>query len=109
MPQLLHILHARPHVTRPHVTLLNQDGRRHPLQNTLAVTAFILGIITLILGVVVRTHVFGSVLGVINLPLALISQLTSATIGERWFNVIGLVATAVGFALSLAHGGFTPW
>jgi hypothetical protein len=109
MPQLLHMLHTRPHLTCRHVTLLNQDGRRHPLQNTLAVTAFILGIITLILGMIVRAHIFGSFLGLINLPLALYSQLTSATIGERWFNVIGLVATAVGFALSLAHGGFTPW
>lgn len=110
MPQ---IPHTRPHLTRPHITpvktLLNNDGRRHPLQNSLAVTTIILGMITLVLGLIVRTHILGSIVGVINLPLALYSQLTSATLGERWLNVVGLIATAVGFALSLAHGGFTPW
>jgi hypothetical protein len=106
MPQ---ILRTRPHLTRPHLTLLNNDGRRHPLQNSLAVTTIMLGMITLVLGLIVRAHIFGSILGLINFPLALYSQMTSATIGERWLNVVGLVATAVGFALSLAHGGFTPW
>jgi hypothetical protein len=111
MPQILHTRPhlARPHLARPHVTLLNNDGRRHPLQNSLAVTTVALGMITLVLGLIVQAHVLGAVLAVINFPLALYSQLTSATIGERWLNVVGLIATAVGFALSLAHGGFTPW
>jgi hypothetical protein len=34
--------------------------------------------------------------------------MVSATTGERWLNVVGMVGSAVGVALALAHGGFTP-
>jgi hypothetical protein len=99
-----------PHVLRhrPHVTLLNTDGRRHPLENSLAITAFVIGMMALVLGVIVRTHMFGAIAGLIGFPLALSSQLVSETIGERWLNIVGLIAATVGLGLSLAHGGFTP-
>jgi hypothetical protein len=91
---------------RPVLTL-NTDGERHPLENSLAVAAISLGLCALVLGFIPATHFFGAVAGVIGLPLALYSQMISATTGERWLNVVGMVASFVGAAFALRHGGFS--
>lgn len=87
--------------------LLKTEGERHPLQNTLTTTAFVLGITALVLGFIPALHLLGSLAGVLGFPTALYAQLISATTGERWFNVVALVSAAVGFAFSLSHGGFS--
>ncbi|SEG82983.1 hypothetical protein SAMN04489712_115118 [Thermomonospora echinospora] len=87
--------------------LLNNDGERHPLQNTLTLTAFVLGMCALVLGGIPPTHLFGAVAGVIGLPIALYAQLVSATTGERFFNVIAMIGSFVGAAFALRHGGFS--
>lgn len=92
----------------PRFALLNNDGKKHPLENGFAVTAFVLGLGALVLGFVPPTHFFGAIAGVVGLPLALYSQLISATTGERWLNVIGMVASFVGLGFALRHGGFIP-
>ncbi|MFI0356591.1 hypothetical protein [Actinomadura sp. 9N407] len=86
---------------------LNTDGERHPVENSLAVTSITLGIVALVLGFIPATHFFGALAGVIGLPIALYSQLVSATTGERWLNVIGMVTSFVGAAFALSHGGFS--
>ncbi|GAA4102743.1 MULTISPECIES: hypothetical protein [Actinomadura] len=91
---------------RPLLTL-NTDGERHPLENSLAVAAITIGLIALVLGFIPATHFFGALAGVIGLPLALFSQMISATTGERWLNVIGMIASFVGAAFALRHGGFS--
>ncbi|GAA2618274.1 hypothetical protein SMC26_05295 [Actinomadura fulvescens] len=90
------------------VLSLNTDGERHPIENSLAVAAIVIGLVALILGFIPATHFFGAIAGVIGLPLALYSQMISATTGERWLNVVGMVASFVGTAFALRHGGFTP-
>lgn len=90
------------------MNLLNNDGERHPMENSLAVIVVVLGLVAVTLGLVVRTHMFGAIVGLIGFPLALYSQMISATIGERWLNIIGMIGAFVGLGLSLAHGGFTP-
>lgn len=107
MPQVLHNGSQSPGASGRHFSLLNNDGEPHPLQNTLAVTAFVLGMCALLLGFISDTHFFGALAGVIGLPLALYSQLISATIGERWLNVIAMVASFVGAGFALRHGGFS--
>jgi hypothetical protein len=87
--------------------ILNTDGERHPVENSLAVASITIGVIALVLGVLPPTHFFGSLAGVIGLPLALYSQLVSATTGERWLNVIGMVCSFVGAGFALSHGGFS--
>ncbi|MEU5880961.1 hypothetical protein [Spirillospora sp. NPDC047279] len=87
---------------------LNTDGERHPLENSLAVSAIVIGLAALVLGFIPATHFFGMLAGVIGLPLALYSQLVSVTTGERWLNVVGMVASFVGAAFALKHGGFNP-
>ncbi|RAY14743.1 hypothetical protein DPM19_13445 [Actinomadura craniellae] len=88
--------------------MLDTDGRRHPLQDPLSVTTLCVGMVALVLGVIPATHLLGAVAGLIGMPLALYSQMVSDTTGERFFNVIGLVAAFVGFAFALSNGGFVP-
>lgn len=101
MPQVLR--------NRPHIALLNTDGERHPRENSLALSAFVLGAVSFVLGLFFPSaHVLGAVTGAVGFPLSLYSQLISATTGERWFNVIGMIGSFVGAGLALRHGGFTP-
>jgi hypothetical protein len=86
---------------------LNTDGERHPLENSLAVAAICIGLAALVLGFIPATHFFGAVAGVIGLPLALYSQMISATTGERWLNVVGMVGSFVGAGFAISHGGFS--
>ncbi|WUH99389.1 hypothetical protein OHR68_38820 [Spirillospora sp. NBC_00431] len=79
----------------------------HRLQDVLAVAAVTIGLAALVLGWIPATHFPGAVAGVIGLPLALYSQLISATTNERWLNVIGMVASFMGTAFALSNGGFS--
>lgn len=100
MPQVLR--------NRPHFSLLNTDGKAHPLENSLAMSAFALGVISLALGLFAPSaHLFAAIAGTVGFPLSLYSQLISATTGERWFNVIGMIGSFVGAGLALRHGGFS--
>ncbi|QKG23767.1 hypothetical protein ACTIVE_5410 [Actinomadura verrucosospora] len=78
------------------------------MQDVLAVAAFTLGIAALVLGGgIPSAHFVGLVVGVIGLPLALVSQMISATTNERWLNVIGMVGSFVGAGFAISHGGFS--
>jgi hypothetical protein len=86
--------------------MLNSDGQRHPLENSLAVFTLITGLIVFAVGWVVSLHVLASVLGIVSLLVGLYAQMISATREERVIIVTGLVAAFVGTALGFAHGGF---
>lgn len=88
-------------------TGIGAGAERHPLEDSLSVAAITIGLAALVLGWIPDTHFFGAVAGVIGLPLALYSQLISATTNERWLNVIGMVTSFVGAGFALSHGGFT--
>lgn len=93
--------------TRPrllHVTL-NSDGRKHPVENSLAVFTLVAGLVTFVLGFVVSRHVIASWLGLVTLAVGLYTQLISATREQRIVIVAGLVAGFVGLMLAFAHGG----
>ena len=94
--------------TRPRPGLLNSDGERHPLENSLAVFTLVAGVIAFAVGWVVSLHVIATVVGGVTLIVGLYAQLISATRPERMIIVTGLVAAFVGTALGLAHGGFYP-
>jgi hypothetical protein len=91
---------------RPRIALLNTDGERHPKENSLAVISFVLGMAAFGMGLVVAAHLPATIIGVAGFPIALYSQMVSATTGQRWLNVIGMIGSFVGFALAIAHGGF---
>lgn len=94
--------------TRSHVPFLtlNNDGQRHPLENSLAVFTLVTGLITFAVGWVVTLHVPATILGIVSLLVGLYAQMISATRAERMIIVTGLVAAFVGTALGFAHGGF---
>ncbi len=91
---------------RPRITLLNTDGERHPKENALAVVSLALGIAAVALGLVVAAHLPATIIGIVGFPVALYSQMVSATTGQRWLNVIGMIGSFIGLALAIAHGGF---
>jgi hypothetical protein len=98
---------ARPHPHVPHITL-NTDGKRHPLENGLAVFTLISGLVAFPAGFIVSQHMLASWAGIASLVVGLYAQMVSATRAERMIIVTGLVAAFVGLALGLAHGGFVP-
>jgi hypothetical protein len=87
---------------------MNSDGKRHPLENSLAIFTLIAGVVAFALGFVVARHVIAAWLGLAALLTGFYVQLISATREQRIVIVTGLVAAFVGLMLALAHGGFFP-
>jgi len=85
--------------------LINTDGQRHPRENALAFATLALGLLSLLAATNPDFHVPGAWMGLVGTIIGGIDQFISATRGERWIIVTGLVASAVGFALNLANGG----
>jgi hypothetical protein len=105
---------ARGHPRLPHLTL-NDDGQRHPVENSLSVFTLAGGLVACVLGFLAYqdvsgawTHVGATWLGLIVLVVGLPAQLYSATRSERMLIVTGLVAAFVGVSLGLARGGLLP-
>jgi hypothetical protein len=92
---------------RQPVFSLNEDGQRHPLENTLTVVTFVAGIIAFAVGWFVRLHLPALVLAIVSMVIGMYTQLVSATRAQRIIIVTGMVAAFVGGALAIAHGGFS--
>jgi hypothetical protein len=96
----------------PHVSL-NSDGRSHPLLNVASVATLIIGLVSFVLGMMLRydagtgiaVAIAAAVTGLVSLLGGLFTQMVSATREERILIVIGIIAGFVGLALGLAHGG----
>lgn len=95
---------ARAHPRFRHVTL-NSDGRKHPLENALAIFTLAAGIVAFAIGFVVSGHVIASWIGLAALIVGFPAQLLSSTREQRIVIVAGLVAAFVGLCLGLANGG----
>jgi hypothetical protein len=93
--------HALSHIS------LNDDGKRHPLENVLAVFTLVAGVPAFILGFIVAAHFPAVVLGLAAVLVGLYDQMISATRNERIVIVTGIVAGFVGAGLGFAHGGFS--
>ena len=103
-----------PHHGRFHLTL-NSDGQPHKLLNVLTLSVLIIGLVSFVLGIVIRNvagiHGVGwaaatTSTGLLAMLLGLYAQMVSATREERVLIVTGIIAGFVGFAVGLAHGGF---
>jgi hypothetical protein len=99
----------------PHITL-NSDGRAHPLVNVLAIFTLVIGLLSFVLGLVIRNvpsadskamALTAGVTGLVCLLVGLYAQMISATREQRVLIVTGMIAGFVGLALGLAHGGFS--
>lgn len=99
--------HASPRLRLPEPLhrLINTDGKRHPKENALAFATLGLGILSLVAATNADWHVPGAWMGLVGAVVGGVDQFISATRGERWIIVSGLVASGLGFALNLANGG----
>jgi uncharacterized membrane-anchored protein len=97
---------------RPNI--LNSDGRPHPVENALTVFTLLAGLVSFVLGMIVRnTPGAGAVVvmvataaGLASVLIGLYAQMVSATREQRVLIVTGIIAGFVGMCLGLAHGGF---
>jgi ammonia channel protein AmtB len=94
--------------------ILNSDGQPHPVQNTLTILTLILGLLSFVLGMIIRNAHTGAaviitatVTGLIACLVGLYVQMISATRNQRILIVTGIIAGFVGLALGLSKGGFT--
>jgi hypothetical protein len=103
------------HSRFPHVTL-NSDGQPHPLINALTIFTLVAGLVSFVLGLVIRNvpsvdslgmAITAAVTGLACLLVGLYTQMISVTREQRVLIVTGIIAGFVGLALGLAHGGFS--
>ncbi|MFJ2028078.1 hypothetical protein [Streptosporangium sp. NPDC087985] len=93
---------------RPFRLRLNSDGRRHPVENVLSIVTLACGLVALVCAVIPGAHALAAWLGVVGFVGGFYSQYVSATTAERSLNIVGIVASFVGVALGIYHGGFFP-
>jgi uncharacterized membrane protein len=99
--------------TGSHQNILNSDGQRHPVQNVLTIFTLVVGLISFVLGLVVRNthvgsavHIIATATGLAALLVGLYVQMISATREQRILIVTGMIAGFVGVAIGLSRGGF---
>ena len=98
---------------RQRQNILNSDGKPHPVQNVLTVFTLIVGLVSFVLGMIIRNvHTGAAVIviatatGLVAILVGLYAQMVSATTGQRVLIVAGMIAGFVGLALGLSRGGF---
>ncbi len=101
--------------TGSRANILNSDGQPHPVENIMTVFTLILGLISFVLGMIIRnSHTGAAVIitatatGLVACLVGLYVQMISATRNQRILIVTGIIAGFVGLALGLSRGGFTP-
>ena len=98
----------------PNQNILNSDGRRHPVVNILTIFTLVVGLVSFVLGMIVRNvpnlvaavHVIATGTGLAAMLVGLYVQMISATREQRVLIVTGIIAGFVGLALGLSKGGF---
>ena len=95
--------------------ILNSDGQPHPVQNILTIVTLVVGLVSFVLGLVVRNaHTSSAVIiittatGLVSCLIGLYVQMISATREQRVLIVTGIIAGFVGLAIGLSKGGFVP-
>ena len=95
--------------------ILNSDGRAHPVENVLAIFTLVVGLVSFVLGLIVRnTHAGSAVIivatatGLVSCLVGLYVQMVSSTREQRILIVTGIIAGFVGLAIGFSKGGFVP-
>ncbi len=93
--------------------ILNSDGQPHPVQNALAIAVLLVGLVSFVLGLIVRNvhtgpavHIIATATGLFALLVGLYLQMVSSTREQRVLIVAGIIAGFVGLAIGLSQGGF---
>jgi len=95
--------------------ILNSDGRPHPVENVLAIFTLVVGLVSFVLGIIIRnTHagsaaiIIATATGLISCLVGLYVQMVSHTREQRIVIVTGIIAGFVGLAIGFSKGGFVP-
>ena len=95
--------------------ILNSDGQPHPVENILTIFTFVVGLVSFVLGMIVRNaHTVAGVIviatatGLVSCLVGLYAQMISSTREQRVLIVTGIIAGFVGLALGVSKGGFVP-
>lgn len=93
--------------------ILNSDGQPHPVQNILTIVTLVVGLVSFVLGLVIRNaHTSAAVIviatatGLVSCLMGLYVQMISSTREQRILIVTGIIAGFVGLAIGLSKGGF---
>jgi heme O synthase-like polyprenyltransferase len=99
--------------TRRRPNIFDTDGRPHPAENVTAVIVLVTGLVSFVLGLIIRNahtapvvHIIATVLGLFALVVGLYLQMVSSTRNQRVVIVAGIIAGFVGLAIGLSKGGF---
>ncbi|MER6952011.1 hypothetical protein ABZ297_02030 [Nonomuraea sp. NPDC005983] len=102
-----------PHLLQPSKSerfrlTLNSDGQSHPIENLMAISTLVCGLVAFVATFFPGGHVVSSWFGTLGFGMGLYSQYISVTTPQRSLNIVGVVASFVGVALGIARGGFLP-
>jgi hypothetical protein len=81
-------------------------SQHHRVHLVLTLVTLVVGCVAFGLGMVESAHVAATALGLVGVALGLYCQMTSESTNQRWFDIIGLGAAAIGMGLGFGHGGF---
>jgi FtsH-binding integral membrane protein len=97
----------------PRSRIFSSDGRPHPVENALTIFTLVAGLVSFVLGLVVRNahpaaavHIIATATGLAAMLLGLYLQMVSSTRQQRVLIVAGIIAGFVGLAIGLSRGGF---
>jgi hypothetical protein len=99
---------------RERTNILDTDGQPHPVQDLLTIVTLALGLISFVLGLIIRNVsgtgaaivVIATATGLVSILVGLPVQMVSATRNQRILIVTGMIAGFVGVAIGLSKGGF---
>ncbi|MGW1890321.1 hypothetical protein ACWCP6_08620 [Streptomyces sp. NPDC002004] len=86
-------------------SLFATDGKPHPLPDALMGVTLVLGVIAFVTAMFDNLHLLSSWVGLIGIFTGAYGQFVSETTRERFWLILGLGASAIGFYLGMAHGG----
>ncbi|MGW1989967.1 hypothetical protein [Embleya sp. NPDC001921] len=89
---------------RPRLTL-NSDGRAHPRENALVAAVVLFALVAGICAFFDEMHILGAWTALAGVLTGLVSQMFSATTGERVVTVLALGVSAVALFMNMFHGG----
>jgi hypothetical protein len=98
---------------QPRASILNSDGQRHPTENIMVIFTLVVGLVSFVLGLIVRNthaasavHIIATATGLAAMAIGLYAQMVSSTRNQRVLIVTGIIAGFVGLAIGLSKGGF---
>ncbi|MBH5335940.1 hypothetical protein IHE55_14545 [Streptomyces pactum] len=87
------------------LSFLDTDGKPHPVEDAFVLATVVLGVIAFVTAQFHSLHLLSSWTGLIGVLTGARGLMISATTAERFAVIVGMGAAAVGFFLSMAHGG----